>query len=801
MRGYSGYERTAGQTAAGVGLVAAVCIATAGPSHAQGTQLPTVTMEAPAAPKAKKRPPRQARAATRPATPRAVSQPSPAPQQLSAPAAGGGGAANANPYANAGAPYKVERSANSRITEPLINTPRTVTAIPKEVMADKGATSVRELVRTTPGLTLGSGEGGNAFGDRVFIRGFDARNDMYINGVRESGVTTRETFMTEQLEVIKGPAGTIGGRGTAGGAINVVTKQPTPVNFYSMTAVGGTDMTRRLTADINHNVTKDLAIRVNGLFQQADVAGRNHVYDNRYGGSFAAAWKPTQNFKATLDYYHVYFDQMPDWGVPFDARTRRPFTESGLNRNNFYGVTARDFQKNFQHLVTQGLEWTIDPNFVVTNKARFGYTVTDYVASKPGAPNLSNVNPLLWTVAATPASRYQVNRTLANQTEATAKFDLGPFRHTLVTGFEAQREDISQDGYSGLTVECNPVCTTGITTNLWNPTTHLVSVVGTPTRNGRPTKTKVDTLSAFVFDTMNWNDRLFLSLGGRADGYNITRTPFTGAELSRTDLMFNWNAGITYKVLPNASVYAAYSTSTNPVGAELDGGGEDYGSLTAANQVFRPERNTSLEVGTKWELFDKKLLLTAAAFQTTKENARETVAAVLQDTASYRIRGIELGATGNITDRWSVFGGAVLMDSKVTDSALPASLGQPLANIAHQSFNLLTKYKLTDKLTIGGQATWKGEILGGTLAAIWFPAGTVNVGGVNVPTPAGYNKLPGGWRFDLMAEYEFDKTFSVKAQVLNIFNKTLYDAFYRSNTPYVYVAPGRAGYLTVQAKF
>jgi len=218
MRGFSGYER-ASQTAAGVGLVAAVCIATAGPGRAQGTQLPTVTMEAPAAPKAKKRPPRQTRAATRPVIPRPASQPVSAPQQQAAPAVGGG-AANANPYANAGAPYKVERSANSRITEPLINTPRTVTTIPKEVLADKGATSVRELVRTTPGLTLGTGEGGNAFGDRVFIRGFDARNDMYINGVRESGVSMRETFMTEQVEVIKGPAGTIGGRGTAGGAVN-----------------------------------------------------------------------------------------------------------------------------------------------------------------------------------------------------------------------------------------------------------------------------------------------------------------------------------------------------------------------------------------------------------------------------------------------------------------------------------------------------------------------------------------------------------------------------------------------------
>ncbi|OYU47338.1 MAG: TonB-dependent siderophore receptor [Rhizobiales bacterium PAR1] len=800
----SGLDTFSGRRVAGIGLAAAVCVAPVEPAFAQQTQLPTVNVEAPAAPKAKRRPQRSAQPQAR-TTPRPAASATAQPAVATPATTGDSAAANASPYANPGAPYKVERSASPRLTEALVNTPRTVTAIPKEVLEDKGATSVRELVRTTPGLTLGTGEGGNAFGDRVFIRGFDARNDMYINGVRESGVSTRETFMTEQVEVIKGPAGTIGGRGTAGGAINIVTKQPGPTNFAIFNTTIGTDLTKRQSADLNYNVNKDLSIRINGLFQQADVAGRNHVFDNRYGGSFAAAWKPTEAFKATLDYYGVYMDQMPDWGVPFDVRIRRPITESGLNRSNFYGVTSRDFQHNYQHMLTHGLEWKVDPNFSITNKFRFGYTVTDYVASKPGTPNLTNANPQLWTVAATPASRYQVNRTLANQTEATAKFDLGPFKHTVVTGLEAQREDISQDGYSGLEVECNPTCTTGITTNLWNPTTNLITAVGMPTRNGRPVKTKVNSLSAFVLDTMNWNDRLYLTLGGRADGYDITRTPFTGVQLSRSDLMFNWNAGVTYKVLPNASVYVAYATSTNPVGSELDGNGEDYGSLTAANLVFRPERNTSLEAGTKWELFDKKLLLTGAAFQTTKENARETIgtgpAAVLQDTAAYRIRGLEFGATGNITDRWSVFGGIVLMESKVTDSANIANRGRPLANIAHQSINLLTKYKLTDKFTLGGQATWKGEILGGTLAATYYAAGTTNVGGVAVPTPAGYNKLPAGWRFDVMAEYEIDKTFTLKAQVLNVFDKVLYDAFYRSNTPYVYVSPGRAGYLSLQAKF
>jgi catecholate siderophore receptor len=792
-----------------LGIAAAVCLGAIVTGHEAGAQqaardpdaLPSLTVEAPAAPRKKK--PAKPRTAARTTAPAAS-----VPATVAVPPAGSGGTggtgatAGADPYADPAAPYKVDRSASTKLTQPILDTPRTITAIPKEVIEDKGATSLRELVRTTPGLTLGTGEGGNAFGDRVFIRGFDARNDMYVNGVRESGVTTRETFMTEQVEVVKGPAGTLYGRGTAGGAVNIVTKQAAPnQSFREVTTTFGTDATKRLTADVNQVISPDLSIRFNGLLQASDVAGRDHVFDNRWGGSFAALWRPRQDVKLSLDYYHVSLDQMPDWGIPFDPRTRRPFTESGLRRSNFYGLTSRDFQKNSQDLVTQTSQWDVSPFLSITNKLRYGYTVTDYVASKPGTPNLSNPNPALWTVAATPASRYQVNRTLANQTDATLRFDTGPFNHTAVIGVEAQREDVSQDGYSGLTVECNPSCTTGITTNLWAPTTAFVSTVGTPVRNNQPAKTKVDTLSLYALDTISWQDRLILNVGTRIDNYAITRTAFGGAPVSRDDLMPNWSAGLTYKPVPQASLYVAYATSSNPVGSELDGNGDTYGGLAANNAVFSPERNTAMEAGAKWEVLDRHLSLNIAAFRTTKDNARETVGTVLQDTAAYEIRGVEVGFAGNITDRWSVFGGAVLMQSEVTASAIASSLGRPLANIAHRSANLLTKYKVTDDFTVGAQVTWTGEILGGSLAAVSYGAGTVNVGGVSVATPTGYNKLPGGTRFDVMAEYTFNKTFTAKVQVLNVFNETLYDAFYRSGTPYVYVAPGRVGLVSLQAKF
>ena len=232
------------------------------------------------------------------------------------------------------------------------------------------------------------------------------------------------------------------------------------------------------------------------------------------------------------------------------------------------------------------------------------------------------------------------------------------------------------------------------------------------------------------------------------------------------------------------------------------------------NQIFGPEKNKAIEIGTKWELFDRRLLVTAALFQTEKDNARESqnISSVpprlrfraaritrrygrahvscISAGAAYRIRGIDLGAGGKITDKWSVFGGLVLMQSEVTKSLIPpatADLSRPmsdckLANVAHQSFSLLTKYQLTDVWEIGGQAVYRSEIYGGTFLA-------ANQG----------TSIPSYWRFDAFAEAKVNKNWTAKLFVNNIFNKLYYDALYQSATPFVFVAPGRSVSMVLSA--
>ncbi len=216
---------------------------------------------------------------------------------------------DADPYANPAAPYMGQNLSSQKFSEPIVNTPKSVTVLTKDVLEDKNATSFREVARTTPGVTLGTGEGGSAFGDRFFIRGFDARNDVFVDGIRDPAVNIRENFFTEQIEIVKGPSATIDGRGTTGGALNIVTKQAGDQDFYKGEGTIGTDNTKRLTIDINKAISDGLDVRLNAMGQTANVAERNYTYDDRWGvagrGDHAADGL-AEDHRELLSYRHEF---------------------------------------------------------------------------------------------------------------------------------------------------------------------------------------------------------------------------------------------------------------------------------------------------------------------------------------------------------------------------------------------------------------------------------------------------------------------------------------------------------------
>lgn len=757
-------------TATTTGIVTAACLAAASPASialAQGTPsgpLPPLSVEA-------NQPKKKAPSAPAKKAGTAAPAPAPAPAPAMTPAQ-----KSANPYANPNAPYKVEQSASPKLTEPLVNTPKTITAVPKEVLQDTATTTIRELAREVPGVTLGFAEGGNAFGDRIYIRGFDARGDIYVDNIRDPGNTSRETFAVEQIEIYKGPTGVVAGRGTAGGALNIITKKPyDDRNFYNLSTMIGTDGTRRVTADVNQVITPGVAFRGNLLYHESGVAGRNEVEDERWGGAFALAVKPSESFKVTVDYYRLRTDGLPDFGVPLNINAKVPWAETGLSRDLWFGNAMRDFMKNESDILTTAVELKLSDAAKVTSRTRVGTNSTDYVASGPtgtNGPNVTMNNP----------QRFQEADLVANQTDVTLKFHTGGWHHTLVAGVEASKEEIGRYSYTGLASATQPLFNPNPYRGLTNP---ALNNVGPRTWTYDAT---ISTVAGYILDTVKLSEQWYINGGIRVDDYERAQVAPTAANTAtRQDTLVNWHAGIVFKPIPIASIYAAYATSMIPAGAELDATGVDYGGLALNVAHLPPEEVTSVEVGTKWELFNRRLLATAALFQTEKENGREAAVAPstqITATGAYRVRGVELGAQGKVTERWSVYGGLVVMETEVTASSTPRFVGRRIANVPETQFSLLSKYQLTDKLTIGGQAIYASDVLAGLFAA----------------GDQGYY-LPSHWRFDALAEYKLTDNISMQLNVLNLTDEVYYDAVYRSASPFVFIAPGRAGYLTVNFKY
>ena len=716
---------------------------------------------------------------------------------------------DANPNANPNAPYKVEKSQNDKFTERLRDTPKTVVAIPKEVIEDMGANSFREVVRSTPGVTLGTGEGGNAFGDRIFIRGFEARNDVYIDGLRDPGVTSREIFGVEQIEIIKGPSGNFGGRGTTGGLVSLESKRPQFAgSFVSGEAGIGTDHFYRMTVDANYAVSDRFALRVNGLYHDAHTPGRDHVEAEKYGVALAASWKATDSLRISGDYYFFRLSGIPDYGQPFDVVTQQPYA---VNGDNFYGVIGRDFLKNGADIGTVRID--LDPSSALKFRSvtRVGETYNNYLVGTPGAvcrvvriaagacpvggtsapPTGTNVGLANYTTTAGAQRRWGTNSYVANVTDMTASFNTGGISHTLVLGGEYAKETVETlplaipafvEDASG-----NVVSTSTFVRNLLNPDAVLgYSIpVGPDTTNG-PAKVEVESLAGYLIDTIKFTPQIWATLGARYDHYNLSQrsnATATATFLANKVGFWNWQASLTWKPIEALTLYASFATSSNPSGEQIDGNGIAYDGIAAQTQNLEPERNKSWEGGVKWETAGGKLLVTAAAFQIDKDNARENIGGnVYQLVGKLRSRGFELGVNGTLFDRLQLFGGYTLTDAKIVQSVTAANIGRPFANIPKHSANLLATWLVTRELEIGGQVHYQSKVFGGTQVA-----GTAN--------------YPAYSRFDAVIRWKPLPWLETRLNVNNLTDKRYYDAIYRSAAPFAYVAPGRSAVLTFAVKY
>ena len=648
--------------------------------------------------------------------------------------------------------YKTDNAASPKFTAPLLDTPQTVTVVPKKVIEDQGATSLRDVLRNVSGISLSAGEGGTPNGDNLSLRGYNARTDIFIDGQRDVGGYFRDSFNLEQVEVIKGPSSAYSGRGGTGGSINLISKTPTlEISRHAAVSVGTADL-KRITTDINQPLdigVEGAALRLNFMAQDSGVADRPTVENNRWGFAPSLALGLGTPTRVNFDYLHLTQDNIPDYGLPYFAGRPAP-----VNFDTFYGLALRDHEDISADIGTARIEHDINDSLTIRNQTRYGYVSRDSIVTPPRTPN-----PAAGTVVRESRNRDSQDEILSNQTDLTSRFATGDFGHTLVTGVELAKETSSNDGRT----------ISNSTTSLYNPNPYDF-FTGTNVA-AASTETDATTVGVYAFDTIELSKHWELNGGLRWDQFDADFKSTAGTAFDRTDRNLSWRGGVVYKPADNGSIYVAYGTSFNPSAESF--------TLTAATANLDPEESESYELGTKWNLLESQLGLNAALFRTNKTNARTTdpIGAVTVLEGEQKVDGIELGATGQLTANWQVFAGYTYMTSEIESSRVAAERGKEVQQVPDHSFSLWTTYELPQGVEVGGGTQYVGRRF----------ANSTNT-----------NRVDGYWRFDATAAYEINET--VEARV-NLYNLTDEDYIESIGGGHAVPGAGRTVMLTTGVKF
>ncbi|MFN4282190.1 MAG: TonB-dependent receptor [Alphaproteobacteria bacterium] len=659
--------------------------------------------------------------------------------------------------------YKTDTVSSPKITTPLKDTPQTINVVPRQLIEDQGVTTLRDVLRNVPGISMQAGEGGVPQGDSLTLRGFAARTDMFMDGIRDFGTYYRDPFNYESVEVSKGPNSTYGGRGSTGGQINQVSKKPLAGFFAEGTATVGTDETLRGTIDINTPIDAipNAAFRLNLMGHQSDVAGRDLVEKERWGIAPSITFGMNTETQLTLSYFHLTQDEMPDRGVPFVNNNPAP-----VDRDTFYGIRGRDYYHAEVDLVTAEFNHRFDEMFSVRNMTRLGRSAHDYIVSTP-----TGVNFGAGTINPGSHNRDALDTIMINQTDLTTKFATGSYDHTLVTGIEVASE----------TSENKARTTAGTSTSLYDPNPDR-AFTG-PTYSGAKTEGDANSVAAYAFDTIALSPQWDFLIGGRYDYIDteVASTAVGGAvtPFGRIDKEFSWRTGLVYKPMTNGSIYASYGTSFNPSGERL--------TLNANTQSVPPEETQTYEVGTKWDLFNEQLSLTGAIFRIEKTNARtaDPLGGTVQVLdGEQRVDGFELGASGTLMPGWKVYGGYTYLDGNVIKSNTASQVGRRPINVAPHSFNFWTTYDVTNDLTLGFGGQYLDKRIPGN-AESGFASSSTNV-------------VPSYMIFDAMVSYSVTEQVALQLNVYNITDEVYYDAAYSGFT-----VPGasRTALLTLKYEY
>lgn len=615
--------------------------------------------------------------------------------------------------------------------------PQTVNVISGEILQEQGVTSLEQALRNVPGITTQIGEGGVMSGDQFFIRGISAKNDIFTDGLRDFGVYTRDSFNYGQVEVFKGPSASAFGRGAAGGGINTSSKTPyADTGGSAQVSIGDADHLR-ITADWNQDFGSGMAGRIAAITHEGGNTGRDHVYSERWGVAPSFAFGLGSPTTVTVAYLHQDEEKLTDYGIPVVNGV--PVTEFGVPSSNFYGYRA-DMDETTVDTVTVRLRHEATDWLTLTSDVRWGnyqryarFTPAGCGGTTPGscAVNLTDGDPATVPLATPggPGPWDQDTQGVQNLTAVHITAPIGGLRSELTVGFDAawQHNDRNQYAYIGTRTPFdlfNPVLTDGV------PATNTPS-------NVRDTTTR--DVSLFANERLWLNDQWSIVGGVRLGAYEVDQktTAFNSTAAcngapavpapgitcytpvsSNTDFVTP-QLGVIWEPAPNQQWYVNFSQSAKPQGASTNNGDTIANPTTptgVSNKDLDPEENTNFEIGGRIGLFDDRMQVQGAVFQTKKDNSKilDVNGDLLVGSGdAQEITGFEIGIGGMIADEWSVNANATFLDTEVTDSTNVATIGNSIAFTPETGASVWTTYNfnsLLPGLEVGGGLTYQGEV-------------------------------------------------------------------------------------------
>ncbi len=615
------------------------------------------------------------------------------------------------------------------------DTPQAISVIDAAQLRAQGVNTLDQALRNVPGITVAIGEGGALNGDQFRIRGFDSKDDVYVDGLRDFGVYTRDSFNFEEVQVLKGPSGAMFGRGTTGGVINTLSKRPRLEASTNRDVYGGNGDYARALADVNQPLGETTAARITLMASSTGVVDRDLIKSRRRGAAGTIGFGIGTDTQVTLSYLHQHDRRRPDYGIIIVQRPgeviARPASEYdvGVERSSFLGF-RNDTDRTDADIVTARISHRADEGLTLTSDTRFGayrryfqYSTLDQCNAACTTALFDN-NPATEPNGGIGGGSPYDSDAWGLQNISTARFDhnLGSLRNQAIVGIDVSHQEndklflayvlpagistrpamphrfVNPDpafpaGYSVFRAipSANITCPASgnCTTNVNGPTVFTnVNATSVMRSSGRSTD-----LGVFLTDRLWLTPKLSMIGSLRLDRYRavLDSVLYTGLAsppggVKAESTLKSPRASLVFEPADDQTFYLSWGRSQTPQGTSIVGTGT---ALTLTAKDLDPETSRILEVGAKARIPGTLLNATLSVFDIRKSNALQIDPATgfLQAQSGERqgVRGFEAGLSGNITSDWSLTAGYAYLDSRIKQSfsncAVPSSTNGTPTNV------------------------------------------------------------------------------------------------------------------------